>query len=131
MRVAGTLARDGGGARRRQAGVAGLADLHRTVVDELSHDQADSGADDGQADRPLGGQDGAEAGRRPPHPGACAEQAPFQNRETAKQKHGSWTQASEQSPRNCACFADGASQRRPGTLQLPIDRAIELPARRE
>ncbi|MET0305814.1 MAG: hypothetical protein ABW196_06245 [Solirubrobacterales bacterium] len=47
MRFAGTLGADGGGARRRQARVAGLADLDRAVVDELGRDQADGRADDG------------------------------------------------------------------------------------
>jgi len=40
MRFAGGLGADGGSARGGQPGVAGLADLHRPVVDELGGDQA-------------------------------------------------------------------------------------------
>jgi len=96
MGVTGALGRDGGGACRRQAGVTGLADLHRPVIGELGRDQTASGADDGHADRPLGGQHGAESGCRPPRPPAPAEQAPFQHREATKQEYTGRTQAAEQ-----------------------------------
>jgi hypothetical protein len=72
MRFAGTLGADGGSARRRQAGVARLADLDGTVIDELSRDQADGRTDDGQADRPLRRQHGTDPGRGPPSQGGAA-----------------------------------------------------------
>jgi hypothetical protein len=42
-----------------------LADLDRPIVKELGGDETDAGGDDEAADRPSGGDDGAEPGRSP------------------------------------------------------------------
>jgi hypothetical protein len=117
---AGTLAADGGRACCRQARVAGLADLDRAVIDELSHDQAGGRADDGQADRPLRCQHGAAPSRRASRKGGAPQQGSFEQAEATEEN----LDHRPHPPAKGQYLAAGPRQRRPDALQLPIDGAI-------
>jgi hypothetical protein len=129
VRLAGGFGSRRRGARPGQARVAGLADLHGAVVDELRDRQAGCGAEDRQADGPLGGEYGAEAGGDADRPRAAAQQGAFEPREAAEEEAGNGPQAAAgpslpmQHPHSQASAEAGKGW--PGTDQSLIDRPID------
>jgi len=84
---------------RRQPGVAQLVDLYSAVIDELCGGQAGGGAEDGEADRPLRGNYGAEAGRDASRPASTAQQPSFEQSQAAEEENTGGTQtAAEATP---------------------------------
>ncbi len=124
MGFPGTLDGDGGSAGSRQARVAGLADLDRSVIDELSRDQADGRTHDGQADRSLWRQHGAGPSRGPAGKRGNTQETSFEPRHQAEEEDGHRSQARRPGPRQASTVSD----RRPGTPQLPVGGSIQ-PAR--
>jgi hypothetical protein len=64
---------------RGEAGIAGLADLDPAVLDELRRDQARGRCQDDAADRPFGGEDGADPGCGLDRQVLRPQQPPFQH----------------------------------------------------
>jgi hypothetical protein len=115
--------------RRRQAGVARLADLDGAIVDELGDDQERRGGEDGQADSSLWGEHGAGTGRGTLCPGGGTQQAAFKQGETAEDEYADRAQAPAEASGRDTCRSPEASDRRPGPLQLPVDRPVEPASR--
>jgi elongation factor G len=111
---------------RRQARVARLPDFDRAVVDELCGDQAAGGREDGEADRPLRGEPGAEARRVSARPGRGAQQPPFEQGQAAEEEHPDGSQAAGEATPPGPRPSPGLCEPRPGALQQAVDRAIEL-----
>jgi hypothetical protein len=117
---------DGGRAGRRQAGIARLADLDRAVLDELGGDQAGGGGEDGQADRPLWGEQRADPGRRALRPGAAAQQPPFEYGQAAEEENTDGAQTAAEATTSDPRRTPGPDEPGPGTLKLVVDRVVEL-----
>jgi hypothetical protein len=76
---------------RRQPRVAQLVDLDRPVVDELRGDQAAGSREDGEANRPLWGEHGADARRPASRPGGATQQPLFDQGQTAEEENADGT----------------------------------------
>jgi elongation factor G len=127
MGLAGGLRAHGRGARRRQPGVTGLADLDRAVIDELGGEETGRGAEDRQADRPLRRQHATGPGRDALRAGGSAQQALFDPGEAAEEKRPCGPQSPAQAAGERSAAPSGAGEPRPGTRQQAVRAPIGLP----
>jgi elongation factor G len=125
VRLPGGLHIHGRRACRWQPGIAQLADLYRAVVDELCGDQADGGAEDGEADRPPRGEDGADAGRATPRPARAAQQPSFKQGQGAEEENTDRAQTADEATPSGLRRTAGLGEPGPDTLELAVDRAVE------
>jgi elongation factor G len=114
------------GACRRQPGIVQLVDLDRAVVDELCGDQAGGSGEDGEADRPLRSEHGADARRVASRPGAAAQQPSFEQRQAAEEENTDGAQPAAQATPSGLRRTPGLGEARPCTLKPAVDRAVEL-----
>jgi hypothetical protein len=125
--LARRLGGDGGRRRRRQARVAGLADLDRAVIDELGDRQAGGGSDDDEADRPLWRQHRAGPGRGPNRQVAPPQQPAFERREQPEEANCEWPQPAPESARKAAEAAQQTLEPRPAAHQHRVGAPIGRP----
>ncbi len=126
VRLAGGLRVHGRRACRRQPGIAQLVDLDRAVVDELRGDQAAGSGEDGEADRPLRGEHGAEAGGATPRPGCVAQQPSFEQGQATEEENADGAQTAAEATPSGLRRTPGLGESRPGTLKLAVDSVVEL-----
>jgi hypothetical protein len=115
---------------RRQASVAGLADLDASVLGELGSDQAGGRCDGGGANRPLRGEHGTGCGRGSNRRRERAAQRLLGAGEGAKEQCPGGAHDPPQPP--CPASAQGAElgqparERRLDPHEQPVGRAIKL-----
>ncbi len=128
--LAGGLGIDRGRGRRRQTGIARLADLDRAVIDELRDREAGGRGEDRQADRSLGSENGTGARRHPLCQHTNAQQRSFDHSQTAEEKYagGPQSPADGPAPAPPACLDPVAQSgdRWPGALEQLVCPAVDV-----